>query len=87
MNSITCTAPSKTFNLAGLQTANIIIPNPDLRERFYEEQKKDDGNPKCNILGLEACKIAYTQCEDWLEQVLATIEHNRHLKRRSLPFL
>lgn len=79
MNSITCTAPSKTFNLAGLQTANIIIPNPDLRERFYEEQKKDDGNPKCNILGLEACKIAYTQCEDWLEQVLATIEHNRQI--------
>ena len=34
MNSITCTAPSKTFNLAGLQTANIIIPNPELRERF-----------------------------------------------------
>ena len=79
MNSITCTAPSKTFNLAGLQTANIIIPNPELRERFYEEQKKDDGNPKCNILGLEACKIAYTECEDWLEQVLTVIERNRQI--------
>jgi len=79
MNSITCTAPSKTFNLAGLQTANIIIPNPELRERFYDEQKKDDGNPKCNILGLEACKIAYTECEDWLEQVLTVIERNRQI--------
>lgn len=77
MNSITCTAPSKTFNLAGLQTANVIIPNPELRERFYTEQKKDDGNPKCNILGLEACRIAYTQCDEWLDEVLAVIERNR----------
>lgn len=77
MNSITCTTPSKTFNLAGLQTALAIIPNPELRQRFYEEQQKDDGNPKCNILGLEGCRIAYTQCEEWLEQVKAVIERNR----------
>ncbi len=77
MNSITCTAPSKTFNLAGLQTALAIIPNPELRQKFYEEQQKDDGNPKCNILGLEACRIAFTECDEWLEQVKAVIERNR----------
>ena len=37
---VTCTAPSKTFNLAGMQTANIVIPNPTLRERFRAEQAR-----------------------------------------------
>ena len=78
-NCIVCTAPSKTFNLAGLQTANAIIPNPAVRDKFYEEQKKDDGNPKCNLLGLEGCRLAYTHCEEWLDQVLKIIDHNRQV--------
>lgn len=76
-HSIVCTAPSKTFNLAGLQTANAIIPNEQLRARFLEEMKKDDGNPKCNILGLEGCRLAYDHCEEWLNQVLELIDTNR----------
>jgi bifunctional pyridoxal-dependent enzyme with beta-cystathionase and maltose regulon repressor activities len=38
-HSITCTAPSKTFNLAGMQTSNIIISNSELRDKFVEENK------------------------------------------------
>ncbi len=76
-NSITCTAPSKTFNLAGLQTSNIIIPNEKIRERYFQEVCTTEGNPKCNILGLEGCRLAYENCEEWLNQTLALIETNR----------
>lgn len=79
MNSIVCTAPSKTFNLAGLQTANVIIANEKLRDIFYKEQQKDDGNPKCNILGLEGCRLAYTYGEAWLNECLKVIDTNRQL--------
>lgn len=79
MNSIICTAPSKTFSLAGLQTSNTIIASETLRQRFYTEQQKDDGNPKCNILGLEACRLAYTYGETWLEECLRVIDANRRL--------
>ena len=78
-NCIVCTAPSKSFNLAGLQTANIIIPNEEIRRKFYEEQLKDDGNPKCNILGHEGCRLAYTYGDEWLKECLAVIDENRRL--------
>ena len=78
-NCLVCTAPSKTFNLAGLQTSNIIIPNQELQDRFMEELKRHDGNPKCNILGLEACRLAYTHGDQWLAQLLALIDTNRQL--------
>lgn len=76
-NSIVAVAPSKTFNLAGLQTANNIIPNQALRERFFTELQKHEGNPKCNILGQEACRLAYTHGDEWLRQVIALIDTNR----------
>lgn len=79
MSSIVCTAPSKTFSLAGLQTANAIIANQELRDAFYREQQKDDGNPKCNILGLEGCRLAYTYGEAWLEECLQVIDTNRRI--------
>jgi len=76
-NCVICTAPSKTFNLAGLQTSNIIIPDADLRERFWTEVCTTSGNPKCNILGYEACRLAYTGSEDWLDQCIGLIDRNR----------
>ncbi len=78
-NSIICTAPSKSFNIAGLQTANIIIPNRKIRDRYWAEVCTTDGNPKCNILGLEACRLAYESCEEWLRQVIEIIDTNRRL--------
>lgn len=78
-NSLICTAPSKTFNLAGLQTANIIIPNQVVRTRFWEEVCRHEGNPKCNLLGLEACRLAYEFGDTWLDQLLAVIDRNHRL--------
>jgi len=78
-NSITCTAPSKTFNLAGMQTANLIIPNRKLRDTYWTEVCTTEGNPKCNILGMEACRLAYDNCAGWLDQVIELIDNNRKI--------
>lgn len=77
-NSIICTAPSKTFNTAGLMTSNLIIANPELREKVLTFRKKQ-AVFSCNVLGYQACEIAYTQCEDWLEELLLVLERNRKL--------
>lgn len=74
-NSIVCTAPSKTFNLAGLQTSNIIIPNPELRNT-YNQFLERLGIKLGNTFGLHALQAAYKAGEEWLEQVLAYIQEN-----------
>ena len=78
-NCIVCTAPSKTFNLAGLQTSNIFIPNEKLREKYLTALKLSNPNPKCNILGYRACEAAYRNCEEWLNQVINVIDNNRKI--------
>jgi cystathionine beta-lyase len=74
--SITCTAPSKTFNLAGLQTSNIIIPDADLRARFAGALLSSGllGN---NAFGAVALEAAYNHGEDWLAQLLDYLDGNR----------
>jgi cystathionine beta-lyase len=74
-NSIICTAPSKTFNLAGLQTSCIIIPNHDLRRRF-EETLQSNGLFGVNTFGAVALQAAYDHGEAWLQQVLHYVEGN-----------
>ena len=69
---IVCTAPSKTFNLAAMQTSNIIIPNKEDRDAF----KKVQGFSGPGALGLEACRLAYTKCKDWKNQCMAAIYEN-----------
>jgi cystathionine beta-lyase len=78
-HAITHTAPSKTFNMAGLQISNTIIPNPDLRQRFRAEIERHAGEVQCGVLGYEACRLAYEEGEAWLEQVIALIDTNRRL--------
>ncbi|NNJ29838.1 MalY/PatB family protein [Lacrimispora defluvii] len=73
--TITCTAPSKTFNLAGLQVANIFIPNSSLRETFCK-QMRAVGYDHLNTLGLVACEAGYRYGEAWLEQLLDYLEGN-----------
>lgn len=77
-NMVVCTAPSKTFNLAGMQASNIIIPNKQFRDGYLKEAGSN-GFFSLGILGYKACEIAYTQCEDWLEQLIKLIYHN-HLE-------
>jgi aminotransferase/cystathionine beta-lyase len=74
---IVCTSPSKTFNLAGMHTSNIIIPDPDLRAA-YRTEVQSNGFFSLGILGYKACELAYTRCEPWLEQLLQLI-HRNHL--------
>jgi putative C-S lyase len=78
-NMIVCTAPSKTFNLAGMRSSNIIIPNKELRRKYLEEISHNMGGPSLNILGYRACEIAYTQCAGWLDELITVIDNNRRL--------
>ncbi|MGI6706145.1 MAG: MalY/PatB family protein [Clostridia bacterium] len=82
-NSITCTAPSKTFNLAGLQVSNIFIPNEELRKRFTDEMKKA-GIGGLNVMALAACQAAYEEGEEWLEQLKSCLYENLQFIRRFL---
>lgn len=78
--SIVCTAPSKTFNLAGMQASNIVIPNAGLRVRFLAELQAT-GFMFLNTLGYKACELAYTRGEPWLGGLLELIHHNHELVR------
>ncbi|WP_372370517.1 MalY/PatB family protein [Candidatus Uabimicrobium sp. HlEnr_7] len=75
-NTIICTAASKTFNLAGMHTSNIVIPNKKLRDNYtrtaFDKCFQLDANP----IGIEATKAAYLYCEDWLNELLVYVENN-----------
>ena len=74
-NTITCIAPSKTFNLAGLSTSNVIISNPALRKSFNRiVENLHIGNG--NIFGTAASVAAYTHGHKWLDALLDYIDHN-----------
>jgi cystathionine beta-lyase len=72
---VVCTAASKTFNLAGLHTSNLIIPNDELRSRF-KKTLKATGLGWAGTFGVVALEAAYDHGEEWLEQVLDYIEAN-----------
>jgi len=74
-HSISCTAPSKTFNIAGLQTSCIIIPNDDLRPRF-ERTIHGNGLGLTSVFGTTALQAAYDHGEPWLEQALSYLQAN-----------
>ncbi len=73
--TITCTSPSKTFNLAGLQVSNIFIENAELRKKFRAEISAA-GYSQPNSLGLFAAQAAYEHGAEWLKELLAYIESN-----------
>ncbi len=74
-HSITCTAPSKTFNLAGLQTSNIIIPNDKLRTCFSKVLASNNVE-LTNCFGSVALTAAYDEGEEWLDQLLGYLQEN-----------
>ena len=73
--SVVCTAPSKTFNLAGLQVSNIWIPSAEVRKRFVREIDRS-GYSQLNTLGLVACQAAYAAGGEWLEQCKIYLRDN-----------
>ncbi|MHA1552610.1 MAG: MalY/PatB family protein [Candidatus Heimdallarchaeaceae archaeon] len=74
--TIVCTAPSKTFNVAGLQTSNIIVPNKKLREEFTHGISGRNSLGIPNAFGISALISAYNEGEEWLIQVMDYIEEN-----------
>lgn len=81
--TITCTAPSKTFNLAGLQISNIFIANPELRHKFKKTMLKT-GYCEVNSMGLVAAQTAYAHGRDWLEQLKGYLAENLDFTRKFL---
>ncbi len=77
-NIAVCTAPSKTFNLAGLQCSNIIIPNEKIRTRA-KACNWINMQMHLNIFAYTACTAAYNECEDWLEELIGVIADNAKL--------
>lgn len=73
--TVTCMAPSKTFNIAGLATSVIITPNLALKHRFEKLPNSCDLN-NGNLFGIEALEAAYTHGDDWLAQMLQYLEGN-----------
>lgn len=80
---ILCTAPSKTFNIAGLQVSNIWIPNPEIRAAFRQELDSF-GYDHVNVMGLIAGKAAYKGAGEWLSIVKEYIKNNLDYTRRFL---
>ena len=81
--TITCTAPSKTFNIAGLQVSNIFIPDNQLRHRF-KRQIAASGYSQLNAAGLAACEAAYRYGEEWYNGVKAYIRENISFTKKFL---
>lgn len=74
-HSVTCNSPSKAFNIAGLQIANIIVPDNDMRTRI---DRAININEVCDVnpFGVEALIAAYNEGEEWLSQLLAYLKGN-----------
>lgn len=81
--AVICTAPSKTFNLAGLQVSNIFIPDYGLRRRFKHEINAA-GYSQLNTLGLIACEAAYGEGFSWLQEVKQYLRENIDFTRAFL---
>lgn len=80
LHSMMCTAPSKTFNLAGMATSNLFIPDPEMRRKFQSELL-DVGQENMNRLGLFACRAAYEGGGEWLDQLIGYLAGNLALVR------
>ena len=76
--TITCTAPTKSFNLAGAGISNIIIKNEKLRKKFKAEMEKMSMHV-FSTLSYKACELAYTEAEEWLDEFLLLIDKNQKL--------
>ena len=88
-NAIICTAPSKSFNLAGLQCANLFIPDPKLLS-IFQAQCHRAGVFLNSTMGTVACEAAYRHGEPWLRAMLRYVAGNHRylvdeIAQRGLP--
>ncbi|MCP4396235.1 MAG: putative C-S lyase [bacterium] len=74
-NTVTCMAANKTFNIAGLSTGFTIVPDRKLRNDFFRARESTGVNMQ-NIFGILATEVAYSEGEEWLEQLLEYLQGN-----------
>lgn len=76
--SITCIAPTKTFNLAGIQTAAVVVPNENLRHKVWRALNTDEvAEP--NSFAVTATISAFEKGESWLEELRAYLQENKRI--------
>ena len=76
-NAIICTAPTKTFNLAGLQISSVIIKNPEIRKKYSEYMTASGFDyGEAGVFGLEALRAAYNYGDEWLDSLMEYIRGN-----------
>ncbi|MDQ0189340.1 PatB family C-S lyase [Alicyclobacillus cycloheptanicus] len=86
MHAVTTVAPSKTFNIAGLNMAVVIAKNPGLRDA-YRQMLALQSAASIPALGLEALKAAYNGGDEWLDALLDYLQGNLQLlKERLAPY-
>ena len=79
-NSITCVAPTKAFNLAGLQTAAVIVPDPVIRHKVDRGLNTDEvAEP--NAFAVGAAVAAFTRGEKWLDELRGYLYENKQMVR------
>jgi cystathionine beta-lyase len=81
--TITCTSPSKTFNMASLMVSNVITSNPDYSQRFRKALDRY-WYANCSVMGLVACKTAYQYGDTWLDELNAYLTGNLDYLRNYL---
>jgi len=81
--TVTCTSPSKTFNIAGMPHSNIFISNKELRKKFKQEQASNSPTHP-GIMSIISCMAVYGNGEDWLEELFVYLTENMALVRESL---
>lgn len=86
---VTCLAPSKTFNLAGMQISNIIINTEELREKWLEEVSRCAAQSAPNPFAIEAIIAAYNDSENWLNELNGYLDKNaeyiKEFTEKNLP--
>jgi cystathionine beta-lyase len=82
-NSVTCIAPTKTFNLAGMQTSAVVVPDSELRNRVWAGLCTDEVTSP-NAFAVDATVAAFTQGGAWLDELRTYISQNR---RRVVEFV
>jgi len=81
--SVTCIAPTKTFNIAGLMTSAIFVPNKFLRHKVWREINTDEvAEP--STFAVPAAIAAYNECGDWLDELKEYLYKNKQIAREYL---
>ncbi len=79
--TVTFVAPSKTFNIAGMNSSVALIPDEKLRARYVSVLNRLHLS-SLSILGLTAMETAYAKCAGWLDELMAYLEENRNFTEK-----